>query len=112
MLADCEHRKEDGAESNARDGGRGFGKEIGYGDQKQHQSDQAQPDRDFCAGDLEVAGNFPLAWFLMSEAEHQHGQRFEREAPDNSKSIKRRQQIDVSSTQDNRQYLKADDQID
>src|SRR6266481_5685930 len=109
-LAYGEQGKKYRAESHARNGGRWFGKEIGYGDKEKNERDQAQPDRNFFARDIKIPGNFPFSRFLVGKAQHQHGESFEGEAPDNAEGIERRQQIDISSAEDDGQHLKADNQ--
>ena len=60
----------------------------------------------------EIDGHLPAALAFVLEAEHQHGQAFEGEAPDHAERVSLAEGVDIAAAGQNGENLKADDQID
>ena len=64
------------------------------------------------AGDGDVGRHFPAALAFVLDAQHQHGQAVEGEAPDHAKGVGLAQQIHVAAAHQNGEDLQNDDQVD
>ena len=73
--------------------------------------DGEQPDRHFNFSDLDVGRHAPSALAFVLEAQHQHGQAVEGEAPDHAERIGLTQDVDVATAEDDRGQLHADNQV-
>src|ERR1019366_9874018 len=104
-LRDGEHSKQKRAERNPRDGSQLLGEEVDDGGGKQQQRDQSQANWDLGFADVKVARDLPLAVLRFFEAQYQHGQRLESEAPDDTEGVERCQQVHVSATRNDGKYL-------
>ena len=105
-------RKNAAGKGNAGDGGDRLGEQIHDGGAKQHQEDRSQSERNLVAGDGDVGRNLPAAFAFVFDAQHQHGQAVEGEAPDHAEGVGFAQQIDVAVADQNGEKLQEDDQID
>src|SRR5664279_2473016 len=112
MFRDGEDAKQNCTECDARDSGQLFGEEIDDGSSKQQQRNQSQADRDLYLAYVKVARNLPLAILRLGKTQHEHGQRLESEAPDDTEGVQGRQQINVATAGDDGKHLKKSDEID
>src|SRR5277367_5748274 len=97
MLGDGEDRKKHYAENHACDRGLILGEEIDNGGGEKHRRDDEEPERNFSLADVKIAWNLPLAVAGLGETEHQHRQRLHGETPDHTKSVERRQLVDIAA---------------
>ncbi len=70
------------------------------------------PTGNLVAGDGDVRRNFPAAFALVLDAQHQHGQAVEGEAPDHAEGIGLAQQVDIAVADQNGEDLQKHDQVD
>ena len=85
---------------NTGDGGHLLGEQIDEGGGEQDERDQPQSNRNLYAPDADVAGHLPFPILGQVVAQHEHGQRHEREAPDHAEGIQRGQQVDIAAAGD------------
>ena len=64
------------------------------------------------AADRDVGRHLPAAFALVLEAQHQHGEAVESEAPDHAEGVGLAQQVDVAAAHQDGEDLQNDDQID
>ncbi len=87
-LGEDEPGVEDQREGDAGDRGQLFREQVGGRDGEQRQRDHTQTDGQLDSADAQVPSHPPLARPWLLEAQHQHGQRLQREAPDDAERIR------------------------
>src|SRR5207244_729338 len=95
-LGDGEDQEKAGGKGNAGHRGDRLGEEIHDGGTKQHQKHRGQAKRNLVAGDGDIWWDLPATFAFVFDAQHQHGQAIEGEAPYDTESVSLTQQIDIT----------------
>ena len=112
LLGDGEDDEEDGSKRDSGDGGHGLGEQIDDRRGQQHQEHGGQSERDFAPGNVDVRRNLPAALALVLEAQHQHGEAVEGEAPDHAEGVGFAQHVDVAAAGQDGEQLQEHHQVD
>ena len=89
--------EERGGEHQASDSGDLLGCKIYQRGGEQHHKNREQTERNFFATKLKVGRDLPAALAFVLEAQHQHSQAIEREAPDHSKGVRFTEYVHIST---------------
>ena len=111
-LGNGEDQEERAGKTQPGNRGDRLGEQIQDGGAEQHQKDGEQSHRNLVAGDGDVGRHFPAAFALVLDAQHQHGQAVEGEAPDHAEGVGLAQQVHVAAAHQDGEDLQNHDQVD
>src|SRR5512142_1079734 len=105
---DQEHRRE----YQARDRRNGLRHQVRDCGAEEHEEYRAEPYGKLDAPDRQVGWHFPAAYSLKFEAQHQHRETVESEAPDNTECVRFAQSVNIAAAADDCKDLQGYDEID
>ncbi len=111
-LGDGEDEEENRGKCDAADGGDGLGEKVDECRGEQDHGDRGHAEGDLVASDSEIDRHFPAALAFVFEAEHEHGEALEGEAPDDTEGISLAQGVHIAAAGHDGEDLKDDDQVD